>query len=160
MSDTTIYTDADLRYAATSRCPCGAGLAYPLDSGIHGSWDCSDILTGRAVPSGDPGAVQHTDRLPFAFYEIKSEDQPSANGATTRPRPLTDEEVLQRSAMDAVRRCRSLDSQIVRARAELQRLESEYAAEDNKRNELVERVTLPPLSVPDAARAATHEEER
>jgi hypothetical protein len=78
-----------LVYAATSRCPCGAGLAYNPDgpSGqIHsGYWDCSDILLGRAIPFGEPGAVQHEARLPFVFYEIKSEHQPSARGATTRP---------------------------------------------------------------------------
>lgn len=69
-------------YSATARCPCGAGLAY--ESGAD-SWDCSDILTGRAIPSGQPGSKKHTVRLPFAFYEVKSENQPSANGATTRP---------------------------------------------------------------------------
>lgn len=79
------YKDKDLIYAATSRCPCGAGLAYHRGSGIHGSWDCSDILTGRAIKKDQPGAKEHTGGLPFAFYEVKSEDQPSARGATTRP---------------------------------------------------------------------------
>jgi len=75
-----------LVYAATNRCPCGAGLAYLAGSQpMTGAWDCSAILLGTAVPSGQPGAVQHTDRLPFVFYEIKSELQPSARGATTRP---------------------------------------------------------------------------
>lgn len=78
-----------LRYAATARCTCGAGMAYEPggESGkpIHGYWDCSAILTGTAIPSGQPGAVKHESRLPFAFYEIKSEGQPSAHGATTRP---------------------------------------------------------------------------
>lgn len=78
-------------YAATSRCPCGAGLAYdPVaeDKGsvfngpLSGYWDCSAIILGTA----DKG-VQHSARLPFAFYSIKSEGQPSANGATTRPTP-------------------------------------------------------------------------
>jgi len=78
--------DKHLRYASTSRCLCGAGLAYPLNSGINGHWECSDILTGRAVPHGESGWKTHTAQLPFAFYEIKSEDQPSANGITTRPR--------------------------------------------------------------------------
>lgn len=84
-------SEDDLVYAAHGRCPCGAGLAYvpggDHDSGkpIVGYWDCSDILLGRAVPSGQPGAKQHTGQLPFAFYEIKSERQPSAQGATTRP---------------------------------------------------------------------------
>jgi len=69
-------------YAATSRCKCGAGLAYR-----HGdtAWDCSDILLGRAAPMGQPGSVQHSATYPFVFYEIKGENQPSARGATTRP---------------------------------------------------------------------------
>ncbi len=77
-----------LIYAATSRCPCGAGLAYDPAAKGEGVWrgpsywDCSAILLGTA----DKG-VQHTDKLPFAFYEIKAEGQPSAQGATTRPSP-------------------------------------------------------------------------
>ncbi len=80
-----------LLYAATARCPCGAGLAYDQDEEGDGvfrgpsAWECSAILMDAAIPSGAPGAVQHTDRLPFVFYEIKSEGQPSAKGATTRP---------------------------------------------------------------------------
>lgn len=80
-----------LVYAATARCPCGAGLAYDKkgESGrpIEGYWDCSAILLGEAIPSGEPGSVQHTARLPFVFYEIKGENQPSANGTTTRDAP-------------------------------------------------------------------------
>lgn len=77
-------------YAAYSRCPCGAGLAYdpvardesgPFVGSLAGFWDCSAIILGTADK-----AVKHTDRLPFAFYEVKSEGQPSANGATTRPK--------------------------------------------------------------------------
>lgn len=81
-----------LVYAATARCPCGAGLAYdpahenePGYKPGSGSWDCSAIILGTAIPSGQPGAVTHTDRLPFAFSKVKCEGQPSANGATTRP---------------------------------------------------------------------------
>lgn len=85
--------EKDLTYAATARCPCGAGLAYVtkadhrINSGDpHGGhWDCSAIILGEAIPSGQPGAVKHEARLPFTFYEIKSEGQPSARGATTRP---------------------------------------------------------------------------
>lgn len=81
---------SDLVYAATSRCPCGAGLAYaPADPDVQrgtGCWDCSAILLGEAIPSGQPGSVQHTGRLPFAFYEVKGEGQPSTQGATTRPK--------------------------------------------------------------------------
>lgn len=78
---------SDLIYAATARCPCGAGLAYREgDDPFRGFWDCSAIMLGTAVPSGEPGAVEHTAELPFVFYEIKSERQPSAEGATTRPK--------------------------------------------------------------------------
>lgn len=80
-------TEKALVYAAYSRCPCGAGLAHPEGMGAKGHWDCSAILLGTAIPSGQPGAVQHTAQLPFTFYEVKSERQPSANGATTRPTP-------------------------------------------------------------------------
>jgi len=72
-------------YAATKRCPCGAGLAYdetcvefPFRRSSY--WDCSDTLLGVADK-----AVQHCPKLSFAFYKIKSEGQPSARGATTRP---------------------------------------------------------------------------
>lgn len=82
------YKSSDLVYAATSRCPCGAGLAYVPGFGgpDNGFWDCSAILTGTAIPSGQPGAVTHTDRLPFEFWKVKSEEQPSALGATARPK--------------------------------------------------------------------------
>lgn len=78
----------DLVYAATHRCPCGAGLAYangakhPSGRPITGYWDCSAILLGTADPAS---RTVHTAQLPFAFYEIKGENQPSAQGATTRP---------------------------------------------------------------------------
>jgi hypothetical protein len=68
-----------LVYAAHARCPCGAGMAY--DPAGDDCWDCSDILMGTADRD-----VQHTARLPFIFYELKSETQPSANGMTTRKR--------------------------------------------------------------------------
>lgn len=83
-ADNCALTDADLIYAADTHCICGAGLAYPKGIGAQGFWDCSDILTGRAIPKDQPGNKQHCARYPFIFYEIKSENQPSANGATTR----------------------------------------------------------------------------
>jgi hypothetical protein len=64
-----------LTYAATARCPCGAGLAHGLGADDH--WDCSEILLGTADQS-----VQHTAKLPFTFYEIKSEN---GRRGTTRP---------------------------------------------------------------------------
>ena len=42
-------------------------------------WDCSAILLDMADAN-----VKHEARLPFVFYEVKSERQPSAGGATTR----------------------------------------------------------------------------
>ena len=75
----------ELIYSAHSRCECGAGMAYPKGVGIRGSWVCGDILLGRALPASNPDSKVHSGSLPFAFYEIKSEQQPSANGATTRP---------------------------------------------------------------------------
>jgi hypothetical protein len=77
-------TTDDLVYAAEARCPCGAGLAYERrgESGqsISGYWDCSAILLGTADT-----AVTHTDKMPFVFWKVKGENQPSAHGATTRP---------------------------------------------------------------------------
>lgn len=78
-----------LIYAATSRCPCGAGLAYDpafedknsvFKGPFSGYWDCSAIMLGTADKS-----VKHTAHLPFSFYEVRQEGQPSAGGATTRP---------------------------------------------------------------------------
>ena len=75
----------DLIFAAYQRCPCGAGLAYEKKSDpFKGYWDCSAILLGTAIPSDEPGSVPHTAKLPFVYHEIKGENQPSANGATTR----------------------------------------------------------------------------
>lgn len=84
----------EMTFAATARCPCGAGLAYDaacVAEPFRGPsyWDCSAILLGDAIPAGQPGAATHTDRLPFAFWDIKSEHQPSARGATTRPLDVT-----------------------------------------------------------------------
>jgi len=75
------FSPDELRYAATSRCKCGAGLAYPKNSSPRGSWYCSVILTGQAERGSS-----HDSSFPFTFYEIKSEHQPSANGQTTRPK--------------------------------------------------------------------------
>src|SRR4051812_32242019 len=74
------FEDSELVYAATARCLCGAGLCYPSNVSTHGAWRCSGVLTHRC--KHDVG--QH-DVFPFVFYEIKSEQQPSAKGATTRP---------------------------------------------------------------------------
>lgn len=74
-----------LVYAAYSRCRCGAGFAYLTTAGIHGSWQCSALL--KLPPTADIVVERqnHDDDMPFAFWSVKSEIQPSANGATTRP---------------------------------------------------------------------------
>ena len=82
-------------YAARSRCACGAGMAYdptaedaePVFVDTYagywyaGYWDCSAIILGTQDDS-----LTHTAKLPFAFYNLKSEGQASANGDTTRPK--------------------------------------------------------------------------
>lgn len=77
------FTDDELVYAAGARCECGAGYAYPKSSGMRGRWTCSSVLKAeeKALPP-----TMHSEDLPFVFYEVKSENQPSANGATTRPK--------------------------------------------------------------------------
>jgi hypothetical protein len=70
------FTDDELRYAATHRCICKAGMAYPKDIAVNGSWYCSDILTGRA-----PHHTEHSSQMPFMYYEVMSE----RDGETTRP---------------------------------------------------------------------------
>lgn len=85
------YRPEQLTYAAHARCPCGAGMAHVNDGDPAGYWDCSAILTGTA----DPG-VRHEGQLPFVFWEIKSEWQPSQGGATTRPGGAIDRERLEK----------------------------------------------------------------
>ena len=78
-----------LVYAARLRCKCGAGMAYRTDARFHGSWICSAILktqvSGATIANMMAPGGEHTDPKPFMFFEITSELQPSANGATTRP---------------------------------------------------------------------------
>lgn len=76
---------SELRFAAEARCNCGAGLAYPLETSSFGSWDCSDILRGIAVPKGQPDSKTHSPAKPFTFWEIKSEYESSVGQVTTRP---------------------------------------------------------------------------
>lgn len=88
-----------LVYAATARCPCGHGMAYDPTGEVASdksgpfrlpdAWECAGILLHKAGEL-DPAElermkpIQHEGALPFACYDIKCEDQPSANGATTR----------------------------------------------------------------------------
>jgi len=64
------FNDDELVYSASSRCPCGHGLAYPKDCTPDHYWDCSAILKGIANKN-----VQHTAKLPFTFYDIKGESE-------------------------------------------------------------------------------------
>jgi hypothetical protein len=80
------FTDDELVYAARNRCRCGHGFAYPRDCGPRFAWACSAQLKCIA------DAGEHSPTLPFVFYEIKSEDQPSAHGQTTRGSVVPDPE--------------------------------------------------------------------
>lgn len=71
-----IFTDSELFYSRSARCPCGAGLAYPKGCGASHYWDCSAILKGT-----EDKTVVHTDQLPFSMYDIKGE----RDGESTRP---------------------------------------------------------------------------
>lgn len=62
-----------LIFSASARCKCGAGLCYKQGTEAD-AWVCSADVTHPSYP--------------FAFYEIKSEDQPSAMGQTTRSDPV------------------------------------------------------------------------
>jgi hypothetical protein len=78
------FTDEELIYSAGARCDkCGEGLAYPKKCDHHHQWTCAAVLKGVGTDKGHSA-------FPFAFYEIKSEQQPSAYGATTRPKPATE----------------------------------------------------------------------
>jgi hypothetical protein len=83
-----VYTDEQLIYAARARCRCGAGLAYPNDGNVRGSWSCSAVLKGA-----DPAV--HDNPLPFTFYEIKSEFSSIEGDATTRPSGKIDRERIE-----------------------------------------------------------------
>lgn len=73
------FTKDELCYSSDAKCSCGYGVAYPkMTNNMHDKWTCAAVLLGRHAPN-----TQH-DAFPFAFYEIKSEDQPSAYGRTTR----------------------------------------------------------------------------
>jgi len=81
IKENPVFTPDELVYSAAARCNgCGAGLAYPKDCGPGHYWDCADVLTGKIK---NPG--KEHQQFPFMYYSIKSENQPSANGQTTRP---------------------------------------------------------------------------
>lgn len=74
------FTLNELRFAAVTRCKCGAGMAYPKKIGFHGAWHCSAILLGNAEKK-----PIHDGAMPFMFWEIRSEDQSDDETRTTRP---------------------------------------------------------------------------
>lgn len=79
-------TADDLVWAATARCKCGAGYVYPnFTHSPHGHWLCSAYILGTA-----PVGSEHDCAKPFAFWKIKSDRQPSAGGASTRPKSPED----------------------------------------------------------------------
>ena len=74
------FKDEELVYSAHARCKkCNAGLAHPESCGPWHQWTCSNVLKGIGTDKGHGAFL-------FSMYEIKSEKQPSANGATTRPK--------------------------------------------------------------------------
>lgn len=71
-------------YAKTAKCPCGAPLAYNKTCTMEpfvgpAYWDCSAILDGTANQD-----MQHTDKLPFTFYEIKAESSAETRARTKK----------------------------------------------------------------------------
>lgn len=83
LATNTPFTDDELRYSATTLCPCGHGMAYPKGCTPGHYWDCSAILKGI-----EDRGVKHTDKLPFSMYDIKSENE--YRGTTRgvfRPKP-------------------------------------------------------------------------
>lgn len=76
------FTDDELIYSRYTRCPCGAGLAYPKDCSPGHYWDCAAILNGTAEHG-----KQHTAQLPFNTYDVKGELYNGPEGSpTTRPK--------------------------------------------------------------------------
>jgi len=72
------FKDEDLIYSAFVCCKkCGSGMAYPKDCGPFHQWTCSNVLKGIGTDNGH-------EILPFSMYDVLSENQPSAYGATTR----------------------------------------------------------------------------
>lgn len=96
MSERLKFTDRELLYAATARCRCGDGLAYPLDHELSmkiRAWVCAAVLrgdvagqaTGRdAFSAPDPNA-EH-DAFHWSFWKIREETSINNTGShTTRP---------------------------------------------------------------------------
>jgi hypothetical protein len=70
-----------LIFSAVMRCKCGSGLCYAENEQTN-CWDCHAVFSAQRKGE-QPPAGEHTRYL-FYMYDIKSETQPSAGGATTR----------------------------------------------------------------------------
>lgn len=89
------YSDDELIYSACARCKCGAGMAYIKGIGAFGFWGCSaqlkhevpdkQVIFAPGLFSKDITGHPHDAGLMFTVWEIKSELQPSAHNASTRP---------------------------------------------------------------------------
>lgn len=89
------YKIDQLRFSATERCTCGAGLAFPPGYGEEPearAWTCSRALLGE-VPFGDGPAPNDLVRVetaghvvkPFVFWNVAAEGSTFAGTDTTRP---------------------------------------------------------------------------
>ena len=76
------FTEDELRFSLYQRCDCGYGLAYPKACGAWHHWDCAGILMDKADET-----YQHTAKLPFALYDIKSERDGETTRGTVVPNP-------------------------------------------------------------------------
>lgn len=90
------FTDKDLLYAATARCRCGAGLAYPFNHDLAmqlRAWVCSAVLKGDGVATEQTIAALHGDSPPgdhdaldWATWKVREETSINNHGGhTTRP---------------------------------------------------------------------------
>jgi hypothetical protein len=89
------FTDSELLYAATGRCRCGAGLAYPLDhekAWKLRAWLCSSVLKGEGQAHRQmPAAFGHApegehDAYDWSMYKVREETSVNNDGGrSTRP---------------------------------------------------------------------------
>lgn len=97
-ADRPKLTDRELLYAATARCRCGAGLAYPLDHKLAmaiRAWVCSAVLKGdvdgmatdQTMAAFDKtAAAGDHDSFDWAMWKIREETSINNRGGhTTRP---------------------------------------------------------------------------
>jgi len=81
------FQQHELHYSMNSLCPCGYGLAYPVDAGGNHYWDCAGILMGVADES-----VEHTAQLPFSMYKVKGENDKHTTRGVYLPKEKVSEE--------------------------------------------------------------------